>query len=103
MQSVERCGRRLRERYVELLNHRERLAQLLAEARGRRTELGQQLLFRRYLHLLAADDFAGHGIDRFQREDVVAAERCDRSGDERLDLFTPRHLTGERSRDALVG
>ena len=54
-------------------------------------------------HLLARHHVAGLRVDRFEREDVVASERCDRAGEQRLQLLALRDFARDRARDRLVG
>ena len=96
MQRVERAGRRLRQRNVESLDERQRFAQLFAQLRRGRSEQRQHLLFGGNLDLLACQDFAGFRVDRFEREDVVAAEAGDRARDERFQLLAPGDLARDR-------
>ena len=80
-ESSERLERRSRGRpgRIKLLDRAQRLAQFLAQARGRLTQHAQHLLFAFRFHLLASQHFAGVSIDGFERDDVVAAERRNRA------------------------
>ena len=79
LQSIQRRRGSLFNGSIELLNRGERLAQLLAQVRGRFAEHAQHLLFAFRFRLLPIQYVAGAGIDGIDCNDVVAAERCNRA------------------------
>ena len=84
MERFERRRRRAREWDIESLNRRQRLAKLFTQPGSGIAQGRQDLFLARHFHLFARHDVAGFGIDRLERDDIVAAEAADRSGNERL-------------------
>ena len=103
VQRVERGGGRSRQRHVEFLDRRQRLAELLPQPRDRAAQRAEHLFLGRRFGLLARHHVAGLRVDRFDAEHVVFAEAHDRTGQQRLELLALRDLARDRSRDRLVG
>jgi hypothetical protein len=92
VERLERGRRRPRERHVEPPDRRERLAELLAQARRGAAERREHLLFLRHLDLFARHHVAALRVDGFDRDHVVAAEAGNRPGQQRFQLFALRHF-----------
>ncbi len=103
VQRLERRRRGPRQRHVELLSRGERLAQLFPQPRRDAAERCQHLFLPSDFHLLPRHHIAGQRVDGFDGDDVIASQRCDRSGQQRFQLLALRDFAGDRPRDRFVG
>jgi hypothetical protein len=84
LQGIQRGGRGLDDRHVVPADRRHRLAQPLADVRGRLPEAGQHVLLAIDFHLVANQRGARLAPDALEPEDVTRAERRDGAGQQRL-------------------
>ena len=118
LQRFERRRRRFRERRRVFLDGGERFSNSRSKTRRNLTECAQDLFFPCRLRLLVGEDVAGRAVLRAQAEDVLTAERRDRSfqdgGAAGPDAHALRNVGSQsrirrlvhqrqRSSDALVG
>jgi hypothetical protein len=97
MQRIERRRRRARQRRVELLNRRERLAEPASELRGDLPKRRQDLLLAGRLRLVPCHDVAALGVDRFDGNRIVPAQALNRARDVDFQLFPARNLARDRA------
>src|SRR5262245_23986144 len=102
LESLERCGRRLFNRRIELADRGEGFAQLLAHCGRGPSERLEHLLFTFSFDLLARNRLPTLTIDRFQRDHVIASEAGDRPDEQSLDPAPLADLAPDLARDLFV-